>query len=226
MRIDLPTYPGRGIICGTSSDGVRFVAYFLTARSPSSRNRVLVHENEHVVTTVADPGLVIDPSLLIYTAMRRSGGALIAANGDHSERIAAELARGLSHEESLQGSCYEPDSPHYTSRISAVAREEGYSLSILRRRGEACEQAVSHHRWEGAHVIHTYEGDGEVLPSFIGDPRSIVVDVKVEALPLWVWRSLDERHRVSAAVWVLDGAQRIAIINSHQGGREQWTALH
>ena len=226
MRLDLPSYPGRGILCGTSRDGVPFVAYFLTARSPSSRNRLLVCENERVMTTVADPRLVIDPSLLIYTAMQRSGGALIAANGDHSDRIAAGLARGLSHERSLERSCYEPDSPHYTPRISAVAVGEGYSLSMLRRRGGACERDAFHYAWDTTHLIHTYEGDGEVLPSFIGDPRPVACDIPLESLPRWVWRSLDERHRVSVAVWALDGPPRIAIINRHQGGREEWTALH
>lgn len=226
MRIDLPSYPGRGIICGTSSDGVRFCAYLLTARSPSSRNRVLVQESGSVMTTVADPSLIIDPTLLIYTAMQRSGSTLIVANGDHSDHLAAGLERGLSVAQSLESSCYESDSPHYTPRISAVAGEEGYILSILRRRGDACERAFWQYEWDTTHLIHTYEGDSEVLPSFIGEPRPIAVDVTIEGVPAWVWQSLDERHRVSVAVWVLDEPQRVAIINGNAGGREEWTASH
>jgi len=226
MKNALPPYPGRGILCGTSSDGVRFVAYFLTARSRSSRNRILVHEHEKVVTTVADASLVIDPSLLIYTAMQKCTGQLIAANGDHSDSIRAGLARGLSFEQALEGATYEPDSPHYTPRISAVSEQEGYTLSILRRRGEECERVFRRYGWEVAHLIHTYEGDGEVLPSFVGDPRPIAIDRPYAALPAWLWRSLDERYRVAAAVWGLDEPEQIAIINSFGGGGEEWTTLH
>ncbi|MCK9547601.1 MAG: IMP cyclohydrolase [Sphaerochaeta sp.] len=222
----LPPYPGRGIICGTSSDGVRFGAYFLSARSPSSRNRLMAIEDGTVVTKVADPSLAIDPSLLIYTAMQRRGGQLIIANGDHGDTIAAALERSLSLQESLQDSWYEPDGPHYTARISAVAVEEGYTLSILRKRGGVCERVFWNHRWDTAHLIHTYEGDSEVLPTFIGDPRPVEVDRPAQDLAAWVWQLLDERYRLAVAVWTFDEMQQVAIINDYTGGSEEWTTLH
>lgn len=226
--IDTPSYPGRGILCGTTGDNIPFGAYLLTARSVSSRNRLLVVEDGMIQTTVRDPSLVIDPRLLIYTAMQRVGTTLIIANGDHGELAKAGLGNGVSLPQALAPSCYEPDEPHYTPRITAVADEHGYSLSILRRRDRECERAYWEYGWQTgghAHLIHTYRGDGEVLPSYSGDPRAIAVGCTAEELPAWIHTSLDERYRLASAVWLLDGSGRIAITNGTDG-EAQWTRLN
>lgn len=226
--INIPSYPGRGILSGTTADGVRFCAYFLTARSASSRNRLLILEDGVVKTTVADPSLVIDPSLLIYTAMQQGEEALIAANGDHGDMVKSGLDGGLDLAEALAPSCYEPDEPHYTPRISAVMRVEHYTLSILRRVEGRCERSAWEYAWQGggqAHLIHTYDGDGVVLPSYSGAPRPVHVSCTATELPAWIHTALDEQYRLATAVWLIDGPKRIAIINGRDGD-PQWTTLN
>lgn len=224
----VPSYPGRLILCGTTADGVRFGAYALTARSASSRNRLLVIEGGMVKTSVADPSLVMDPSLLIYTAMQRYKERLIIANGDHGELVRAGMEGGLTLLGALGPSSYEPDAPHYTPRIAALLGQGGYELSILRRVGGACDRSSWQYCWLGdghAHLIHTYDGDAEVLPPYGGDPRPTAVPCQAGDLPAWIHSSLDGRYRLASAVWLLDGSDRIAITNGRDG-EAQWTRLN
>ncbi|MBP3826014.1 MAG: inosine monophosphate cyclohydrolase, partial [Butyrivibrio sp.] len=49
------TYPGRGIILGTSEDGKYAVcAYFIMGRSENSRNRVFVEDGDGIRTQAFD----------------------------------------------------------------------------------------------------------------------------------------------------------------------------
>ena len=77
------TYPGRGIVIGTSADGKKaMIAYFIMGRSENSRNRVFTVKDGTVFTEPFDPSKVEDPSLIIYAALRRYENKLIVTNGN------------------------------------------------------------------------------------------------------------------------------------------------
>ena len=115
------TYPGRGIVIGKSADGKRAVfAYFIMGRSANSRNRIFVETEDGIRTEAFDPAKLTDPSLIIYHPVRVVGGKTIVTNGDQTDTIRDCLVAGKSYFEALRTRQFEPDAPHYTSRISAV----------------------------------------------------------------------------------------------------------
>ena len=69
------------------------------------------------------------------------------------------------------------------------------------------------------HFIHTYECDGNPIPSFYGEPERVTMPNTAEELAEVVWNSLNEDNKVSLFVRVvpLDGgnAQEI-IINKNK----------
>ena len=80
------TYPGRGIVIGKTEDGTKAaVAYFIMGRSENSRNRVFKEVDDAVVTEPFDFSKVEDPSLIIYSAIRRFENKLIVTNGDQTD---------------------------------------------------------------------------------------------------------------------------------------------
>ncbi|NLZ77342.1 MAG: hypothetical protein GX911_05180, partial [Spirochaetales bacterium] len=154
-------YPGRIIICGLDHQGEPVALYILTARSSSSRERIL---------TVREDGLRVeptrnaqggDPSLLYYRASFQRDGAIIIANGTHGERF----TRTLAIEEALGDELYEPDDPIYTPRIAAVFDLERakYSFaSITRAEDGSCVRSFFSFdalKAGQGHRIQTYEGD-------------------------------------------------------------------
>ncbi len=219
------TYPGRGIICGKDADDVRFCAYFLTARSPSSRNRRLAYREDQVLTEVVDPSQVIDPALLIYTAMQEVDQRLVVTNGDHSQMIVEGIANDLSFAASLKNATYEPDEPHFTPRISALVEDDQYTLSIIRRRGTLNERSFYPYRFDEkgmARIIHTYEGEREPLPSFIGEPRALEIKVAAKEVGSWLWKKLEGSNRLAVALWILDGPKRQVMIINEGEGEGRW----
>lgn len=67
-------YPGRGIVTGLSENG-RYAAfaYFIMGRSGNSRNRVFRSDGETVTIYPFDESKVSDPSLIIYSPVRKVG---------------------------------------------------------------------------------------------------------------------------------------------------------
>ena len=55
---------------------------------------------------------VKDPSLIIYTPVRRIGNNLIVTNGDQTDTIYEYLLRGYTFEYALITRKYEPDAPN------------------------------------------------------------------------------------------------------------------
>ena len=97
------SYPGRGIVIGTSEDGKKAVtAYFIMGRSENSRNRVFVTEGEGIRTEAFDPAKVKDPSLIIYAPVRVLGTDTIVTNGDQTDTAFDGLKDGLTFEQSLR----------------------------------------------------------------------------------------------------------------------------
>ena len=162
-------YPGRGIVVGKDC-----VYYWIMGRSANSRNRVFVPTEDGIRTEAHDPALLEDPSLIIYHPVRTMGDALVVTNGDQTDTIvsAGDFRRGCMARE------FEPDEPNFTPRISAVVNADGsFEISILKHQenGRCLREFFC---YEGAdegrgYFISTYQGDGNPLPTFAGEPVEV-----------------------------------------------------
>ena len=191
------TYPGRGIVLGKTADGKQSVAaYFIMGRSENSRNRVFVQEPDGIRTEAFDPAKLADPSLIIYHPVRQLGRALIVTNGDQTDTIRDHLELGESFEQGLRTRAFEPDGPNWTPRISAILNADGsFEMSILKHKNGRCLREFF--CYEGCdenqgYFISTYQGDGNPLPTFAGEPLEVTVPKPEE-----VWAALNGDNKVS-----------------------------
>ena len=208
------TYPGRGIIIGKSADGTKAVtAYFIMGRSNNSRNRVFVEEGENVVIHPFDASKVEDPSLIIYYPIRVLDNQLIVTNGDQTDTIANFLKDGATFEQALETRCFEPDAPNYTPRISGMLTfDEGdftYKMSILKsadENGSACNRyTFSYAPLAGVgHFLHTYECDGNPIPTFTGEPERVAIEGGIDEFSDMLWKNLNEQNKISLYVRFVD----------------------
>lgn len=198
-------YPGRGIVVGTSATGERVACYWIMGRSINSRNRVFTLTEDGIKTEAHDPNRLEDPTLVIYHPVRTMGDSLVVTNGDQTDTI---VEKGSFHA-GCMARTYEPDSPNFTPRISAVLHREGsFALSILKRQaGNDVSDGASNRClreffvYEDAdagtgYLISTYQGDGSPLPSFAGEP----IEVTLPEDPHDVWSALDADNKVSLYV--------------------------
>ena len=194
------TYPGRIIAAGITPGGKLVYAYAIMGRSENSRNRVFRVYGDEVYTAPFDESGVTDPSLIIYPAILTAGSRIIIANGDQSLDIQNALENDRDIGYGLRKRTYEPDAPHYTPRISLVIEFDALVFSILRRLDDgSCDRPVWRlPRTPGVlYMIHTYDGDGNPLPAFTGEPRIL------EAQDFYankLWDSLDRDNRISLYV--------------------------
>lgn len=199
------SYPGRGIVAGMNERGEKVLVYFIMGRSENSRNRVFVAEGEGLRTQAADPSAVVDPSLIIYSAVRTFGDRTIVTNGDQTDTIYDFLATGGTFEDALRTREYEPDAPNYTPRISCLMKGNGaHKMSILKREGETCQRFFFEYApvWGVGHYLHTYQGDGNPIPSFVGEPESVSLAGGAEEIGQGIWDALDADNKVALFVCV------------------------
>ncbi len=208
-------YPGRGIVIGASPAGKAVCAYFIMGRSDNSRNRIFSEKNGEIFTEPFDPSKVEDPSLIIYAAVRKQDNHLIVTNGDQTDTIYDFLADGKTFEEALATRQFEPDHPNLTPRISGMIDLEedgfGYRMSILKSmdpEGHRCGRYTFVYEPEAGlgHFIHTYEQDGNPLPTFQGEPERVNVPESIDAFADEIWNSLDEDNKISLYVRYTDPA--------------------
>ena len=222
-------YPGRGILLGCSADGRRAViAYFIMGRSENSRNRVFEITEDGIRTKAFDESRMTDPSLIIYHPVRVVDGTTIVTNGDQTDTVADAFRSGGSWVRALRTREFEPDGPNYTPRISGMVRPDGsYRLAILKSAdgNPACCRRFFYEydapiAGQG-HFISTYQTDGDPLPSFEGEPRTVELgDETAAALVDRLWNSLNADNKVSLFVRTIDlttGQTDTAIKNKHQG---------
>ena len=209
------TYPGRGIVIGKTKDGKKAVtAYFIMGRSNNSRNRVFVEDVEGIRTQAFDPSKLEDPSLIIYAPVRVLGNKTIVTNGDQTDTIYEGMDKQLTFEQSLRTREFEPDAPNYTPRISGIMHIENnkynYAMSILKSNNgnpNSCNRYTFAYEnpIEGqGHFIHTYMHDGEVLPSFEGEPKLVELDGDIDEFTNMIWSNLNEDNKVSLFVRFID----------------------
>ena len=228
-EIGSTTYPGRGIVIGTSEDGKYAVcAYFIMGRSENSRNRVFVKEGEGIRTEAFDPSKMEDPSLIIYAPVRVRGNSTIVTNGDQTDTIYELMQAGQSFEESLRTREFEPDAPNYTPRISGIMNvadgKYDFALSILKsNHGDpsACHRFTFTYDVPKAgegYFIHTYMGDGNPLPSFEGEPTRVNITGDIDTFTDNVWQALNADNKVSLFtryIEIATGNKETRIINKN-----------
>ena len=196
-------YPGRGIAVGTTPSGKTAFAYFIMGRSVNSRNRVFVKSADGITIYPFDETKVKDPSLIIYSPVRRFSDKLIVTNGDQTDTIYEGFEKGISFADSLKTRTFEPDAPNFTPRISAVINGDGtYSMSILKcidpASGAAARYTFDYEPVPGrGRFIHTYAGDGDPLPTFSGEPEDIIIPDDLEAFTEDIWENLDKENKIS-----------------------------
>lgn len=183
-------YPGRGIVVGHQR-----VYYWIMGRSANSRNRIFTPTEDGIRTEAFDPSKLEDPSLIIYHPVRTMGEDLVVTNGDQTDTIVEEgdFFRGCLKRR------FEPDAPNFTPRISSIIHKDGsFAISILKHAESASNECtreffVYEGVEEGAgYFISTYQGDGNPLPSFAGEPKKVTMPEPDE-----VWAALNKDNKVS-----------------------------
>ncbi len=203
QRLRENEYPGRGIIQGMSPDtNNAFQIYWLMGRSDGSRNRLLKQNGDIIHTAPFEDIEGEDHSLTIYNAMRsareQSPAELfpadihVVSNGHQTDSIFDEVlaetdlfgrVRAFGRASLNWG--YEPDNPNFTPRISGMMQLQGSfigsQLSIIKRvseYGEIGRKSYANdfsevHEAGQAVCVHTYDGNGEPIPSFSGEPYKV-----------------------------------------------------
>ena len=209
-------YHGRGIIIGKSCDGKKAVsAYFIMGRSENSRNRVFVSEGDAMRTKAFDESKMTDPHLIIYYPVRVLGNKTIVTNGDQTDTIFELMDKQMTFEQALRTREFEDDKPNFTPRISGIIHREAgdmnFAMSILKSAegdDSSCERftyAYSNPKCGVAKFIHTYNCDGNPLPSFEGEPKTLLLpDTDIDTLTDLIWTNLNEDNKVSLFVRYID----------------------
>ena len=223
-------YPGRGIVIGQSANGKYAVtAYFIMGRSENSRNRVFVEDGDGIRTQAFDPSKLSDPSLIIYAPVRVLGNKTIVTNGDQTDTIYELMDKQMTFEQALRTREFEPDAPNYTPRISGIMHVDqgnySYAMSILKSNngnGASCNRYTFAYQQPVAgegHFIHTYQCDGDPLPSFEGEPKLVSVCDDMDAFTDLLWNNLNEDNKVSLFVRYINlenGTYKTKIVNKNK----------
>lgn len=206
-------YVGRGIIIGKTQDGTKAaVAYFIMGRSENSRNRIFVENGDEVIIHPFDASKVEDPSLIIYSPIRKIDNKLIVTNGDQTDTVYNFIADGKTFEEALETRCFEPDGPNWTPRISGMLTfgdKLTYKMSILKSadpEGSECSRyTFSYNALNGiGHFIHTYVTDGNPIPTFMGEPERVAIPNDIDEFKDKIWSNLNEQNKISIYVRYID----------------------
>lgn len=208
------SYVGRGIVLGKTEDGTKaLAAYFIMGRSNNSRNRIFVENGDEVIIHPYDASKVEDPSLIIYSPIRKFENNLIVTNGDQTDTVYDGLKEGKSFADALTTREFEPDAPNFTPRISGMITfgEDNftYQMSILKSadaEGTACNRyTFSYPALNGlGHFIHTYVCDGAPIPTFQGEPERVAIGNDIDAFTTELWNALDADNKISLYVRTVD----------------------
>lgn len=208
------SYVGRGIIIGKSEDGTKACfAYFIMGRSVNSRNRIFVEKGDEVVIYPFDESKVEDPSLIIYSPVRKIGNHVIVTNGNQTDTVYDAVKAGGTFSAALATREFEPDGPNFTPRISGILTFENndftYEMSILKsideQGSDCCRYTYSYPSKAGlGHFIHTYICDGNPIPTFCGEPERVSIPNDIDEFKSEIWNSLDSENKISLYVRYID----------------------
>ena len=207
-------YVGRGIVLGKTADGKKAAtAYFIMGRSENSRNRIFVENGEEVIIHPFDAEKAGDPTLIIYSPIRVYENNLIVTNGDQTDTIYDFIKDGKTFEQALETREFEPDKPNFTPRISGMIEFADdnftYKMSILKsadENGTTCNRyTFSYPSLAGlAHFIHTYNHDGNPIPTFTGEPERVEIPDDIDEFTNLLWTNLNEQNKISLYVRYVD----------------------
>ncbi len=223
------SYLGRGIVMGKSKDGEHgVIAYFIMGRSVNSRNRIFVENEGGLKTEAFDESKLSDPSLIIYSPVRVIEDYQIVTNGDQTDTIYDFISQAKSFEMALRTRTFEPDAPNFTPRISGIMNCKGeffYKLSILKS-ADGDDSSVRRFFYEydkpiagQGHFIHTYKCDGNPIPSFCGEPKTVEISDDIDTFTKNIWENLNEDNKVSLFTRYINlktGEQETRIINKNK----------
>jgi hypothetical protein len=122
---------------------------------------------------------------------------------------------GKTFEEALRTREFEPDAPNFTPRISGMvdlSDDFSYKLSILKYNNGFCQRNFYEYEKATAGVgnlIHTYETDGNPIPTFKGEPKTVELNNDIDAFTNELWESLDKDNKVSLFVRYKDGREEV-----------------
>ena len=208
------TYVGRGIVIGKTADGKKAAtAYFIMGRSENSRNRVFVEKGDEVIIYPFDESKVEDPSLIIYSPIKVIDNKLIVTNGDQTDTIYDFIKDGKCFTSALKTREFEPDAPNFTPRISGMITFDDndftYKMSILKsadENGSACNRYTFDYSPIAGlgHFIHTYNHDGNPIPTFTGEPERVEIPNDIDEFTQKIWNNLNEDNKISIYVRYVD----------------------
>lgn len=208
------SYVGRGIVLGKTEDGSKaLAAYFIMGRSNNSRNRIFVENGDEVIINPFVASKVEDPSLIIYSPIKKLNNHLIVTNGDQTDTVYDGLKEGKSFSQALTTREFEPDAPNFTPRISGIINfsddDFTYEMSILKsadESGSACARFnYSYPSISGlGHFIHTYVCDGAPIPTFQGEPERVAICNDIDTFTDELWNALDSENKISLYVRTVD----------------------
>ena len=223
-------YHGRGIMIGKSADSKKaIIAYFIMGRSENSRNRIFVEDGDGIKTQAFDESKMTDPHLIIYAPVSVLGNKTIVTNGDQTDTIYELMDKQMTFEQALRTREFEDDAPNYTPRISGVVRLEkgdmNFAMSIIKSAegdADSCQRytfAYSNPKAGKAKFIHTYKCDGNPLPSFEGEPKTLELpDADIDTMTEIIWKNLNQDNKVSLFVRYIDlqtGKYESRIVNKN-----------
>lgn len=235
-------YPGRILAIGQNLSSEPVIVYALMGRSEDSRNRGFVHEGgvRDIIKTAQVKRKKMSAKtkrLVIYTAMgvKKLPGArrgIFVSNGAQTDTLLNMIKSGgpLTEEFSwaLSRWKYEPDK-NRTPRISGmvivashpVSGYPRFDMSIIRSHRDEPERAEHltfgyMHRAPGVgHLLSTYDGDGNPLPSFSRKaPLPVPLEGSDRDIADYYWSALNKDNRVALFVrgFSVDGTPRDPII--------------
>ena len=212
--IENNSYVGRGIIIGKTEDSKNaVVAYFIMGRSNNSRNRIFVENNDEVIINPFDMSKIEDTSLIVYSPIKLFNNKLIVTNGNQTDTIYNFLKQNKTFEDALNTRCFEPDAPNFTPRISGILNfmnnDFSYKLSILKSAdgiGSSCNRYFFYYNSLPGlgHFIHTYNCDGNPIPTFTGEPERIKIPNDIDIFTNSIWNGLDSNNKISLYVRYID----------------------
>ena len=215
QELNALAYHGRGIIIGKSADGTKAVtAYFIMGRSENSRNRVFIPDGEGIRTQAFDESKMVDPHLIIYAPVRVLGNKTIVTNGDQTDTIYDLMDKQMTFEQALRTREFEDDAP-MNFAMSILKSADGDASSCQRY-----TYAYSTPCKGQAKFIHTYQCDGNPLPSFEGEPKTLELpDTDIDTLTDLIWNNLNSDNKVSLFVRYIDiatGEYDTRIVNKNK----------
>lgn len=200
-------YPGRVLIGGNSKDGKPVALYLITGRSQSSKERVIVKEEDKVSVK----SLTGDENvLLVYNLSVKTGQGLLFANGRHLEEIKKNLDEGESLLNALTDIFPEEDE-YKTPRIALLLKDDGkYELSrVSERDGKEIREVWKYQITPGfGHALSTYSGSLDSPEASKNDPVVVDLESSLSAFTDLVWSSLNPDNKVSLYAFY-DDAERI-----------------